>query len=468
MYVKTLHQKIFIFFTAMLISSGSLHAQEGTFYIAEGDYTITIRSVPAYENLTSVSRETGYAINRDSIDNFGNLYIRFHSFHPSVMTFVNSDGSVSVCSSDESTDTTYVYEYDMNLEERETLVFQNELGSLGAFTKDDEGNYYFFYAARAASRTAENMAMVKYDRNGEKINVYKQRADPPNNFGGIRIPYDAATCRLELSGSMLAVYLSRERFDGHQASYGFVLDRDTFERIDRGHAYYYTNGKYPIGNNLISFSGHSLNQFVLPIENGFIFVDHGDAYPRAFTFGKFLNGSNTVRLNAFRFPGSTGANATYAQMGGLAKTSSGYIFAGVYGRERNNPRNLFVLTFDEDLTRCSNPVYLTNYTRNDGHAGHPKIVSLNDGRYLLLWEKFSYSTQAASSVTSVETGYVSTYALIINENGEAVSEAKEFKGVRLNMNDTLRYNPHNGCAYWALNDSRTSIAVYALDVSGWE
>jgi len=463
-----MRQKVFVFFFAALVCSDLLYAQEGTFYIAEGSNTIIIRSVPVYEDITSVSRETGYAISRDSVDNFGNLYIRFHSFHPSVMTFVNSSGSVSVCSSDESTGTTHVYEYDMNLEEQGTLILKNELGSLGAFTKDSEGNYYFFYAARATNRTAENMAMVKYDRNGEKINVYKLNADPPNNFGGIRVPYDAATCRLELSGSMLAVYLSRERFDGHQASYGFVLDKDTFERIDRGHAYYYTNGKYPTGHNLISFSGHSLNQFVLPIEGGFIFADHGDAYPRAFTFGKFLNGSNTVRLNAFRFPGSTGANATYAEMGGLAKTSSGYIFAGVYGRERNSPRNLFILTFDENLTRCSNPVYLTNYTRTDGHAGHPKIVSLNDGRYLLLWEKFSYSTQAANIVTGVDTGYVSTFALIINENGAAVSEAKEFKEVRLNMNDTLRYNPLNGCAYWALNDSRNLIAVYALDVSGWE
>jgi hypothetical protein len=117
-----------------------------------------------------------------------------------------------------------------------------------------------------------------------------------------------------------------------------------------------------------------MNQFILPIEGGFIFADHRDGYPRAFTLG--------------------------------------YIFAGTYGVERNNPRNLFVLTFDENLTACSNPVYLTSYTRNDGHAGHPKIVSI------------------------------------------------------LNMNDTFRYNFHNGKVYWAVNDSRSSFAVYALNTGG--
>jgi hypothetical protein len=380
------------------------------------------------------------------------------------MTFLNNDGSLTICTSSGST--THIYEYNINLEETGTLSLQNELGSLGAFTKDDEGNYYFFYAANAANRNDENMAVVKYNREGEKTNTYKLRAEMPSSFGGVRIPYDAGTCRLELSDSMLAVYLARERFDGHQASYGFVLDKDTFERLDMGHAYYNTNGTYPRGRNLLPFTGHSFNQFILPIDGGFVFADHGDAYPRAFTFGKYQNGNNTVRLNAFRFPGGIGANPTYAEMGGLAKTSTGYIFAGTYGRERDNPRNLFILKFDDNLTACTAPVYLTRYTRNDGHAGHPKIVSLNDGRYLLLWEKFSFSTQSANTVTGVRTGYLSTFALVINENGEVISDITELEGIRLNINDTLRYNFHNGKAYWVINDSTSSFTVYALDTGG--
>jgi hypothetical protein len=101
---------------------------------------------------------------------------------PSVLTFVNSDGSVTVCTSDEKSKITHIYEYDMNLKEQKILTVKNELGQLGAFTKDNDGSYYFFYAANAASQNDENMAMVKYDREGEKINTYKLKASPPQWF----------------------------------------------------------------------------------------------------------------------------------------------------------------------------------------------------------------------------------------------------------------------------------------------
>jgi len=64
-------------------------------------------------------------------------------------------------------------------------------------------------------------------------------------------------------------------------------------------------------------------------------------------------------------------------MGGLAKASKGYIFTGAYGKDINTARNIFMLTFDANLTRCSNPMYLTSYTNEDGHAGHSKIVELD-------------------------------------------------------------------------------------------
>ncbi|WP_461257944.1 hypothetical protein [Treponema sp. R80B11-R83G3] len=414
----------------------------------------------AAQQLTQARMEVNYNIS-DSVDNIGNLYIRYNAYLPSVLTFVNNNGSVTVCSSDAKN--TYIYEYDINLKEQKTLSFQNELGSLGAFTKDGDGNYYFFYGIQAVNQNMENMAMVKYDKDGEKIKTYKLKAQAPNSFDGIKNPFRSGTCRLELSSSMLAVYFSRLMFSGHQASYGFVLDKDTFERIDKGAA---TNAERNGGYLEMPYVSHSFNEFILPIDNGFVFADHGDAYPRSFTFAKFLNKSATKRVHAFGFPGAIGANATYAEMGGLAKTSDGYIFAGTYGREINNPRNLFVLTFDENMSSCSAPIYLTKYTRNDGHAGHPKIVQVDTDRYLLLWEVFKFSTQAANIIESVKTEYLSTYMLLIDEKGKAISEPQELKGIRLNINDTLRFNPHNGKVYWAINEGSNSIIVYALEIGG--
>jgi hypothetical protein len=266
---------------------------------------------------------------------------------------------------------------------------------------------------------------------------------------------------------MLAVYFARKMFkanDGlnHQASYGFVIDTDTFERLDKESKTGYNATS--AGNMTMPYVSHSFNQFILPIDGGFIFADHGDASPRSFGFAQFKNGENSRRLQAFKFPGQTGQNATYAEMGGLAKTSKGYIFAGAYGKDINTARNVFVLTFDDNLAKCSNPVYITSYTKEDSHAGHPKIVELDDGRYLILWEKFRFSTQAANLIGQDPTGYQSTYMLTIDESGKALSEVQELKGVRLNMNDVLRYNAQNGKVYWAINNNSTSITVYALEV----
>jgi len=440
------------------------------------------------QQISETSLKIDYKI-RDSADYIGNRYINAWSLHPHVLTFINNDGSVTVCASNTSTTNfvhdqkkiinsegakTYIYEFDINLKEQNILTIPNEIGDLGAFTKDNDGNYYFFFTRDESDKNTENMAMVKYDRECNKIKTYKLNAYAKNSFDGIKGPFYSGTCRLELSrgepspsglggssGSMLAVYFARLMFGGHQASYGFILDKDTFERIDRGQIG--NDRMYLFGNNIMPYVSHSFNQFILPIENGFVFADQGDGYPRCFTFAKFQNGETTKNLKAFTFPGSIGENATYSEMGGLAKTSKGYIFAGAYGRERNNPRNLFVLTFDEDLKACSSLIYLTKYTSKEGHAGHPKIVSTNNGQYVLLWELFKFSTESANNIGMYTSDYISTYMLIIDEQGKAVSEPKELKGIRLSMNDTLRYNPHNGKVYWAINEGDSAIKIYALE-----
>lgn len=420
------------------------------------------------KNLSSTVRKVEYSI-RNSVDRTGNLYISYQSRLPSVMTFVNNDGSVTVCASDEAGKATRIYEYSPDLEEKRTLNFQNEIGEPGAFTKDSDGNYYVFYAkpAEENQRATENMSVVKYNNSGEKLKAYYLKAYADGSFLGIKEPFAAGTCRLELSGSMLAVYFAREMFkanDGlnHQASYGFVVNKDTLERLDKESERGYNASS--AGNMTMPYVSHSFNQFILPVDGGFVFVDHGDASPRSFTFAKFKNEETTKRLQAFKFPGQTGQNATYAEMGGLAKTSNGYIFCGAYGRDVNNARNVFILTFDENLSKCGNPVYITSYTKDDSHAGHPKIAALEAGRYLILWEKFRFSTQEANMVGRGPSGYQSTYMTIIDESGKSLSEIQELKGRRLNMNDVLRYNPTNGKAYWAINNSGKSITVYALDV----
>jgi hypothetical protein len=392
---------------------------------------------------------------RSSADYVGNQYLSRVSMRPSVSTFVNEDGTVTVCVSDDNAKVAHIYEFSMNLELQNKLSFPYELDMLGAFTKDSEGNYYFFFAQETANvykgdaaNEPENMATVKYNKNGNKIKAYKINPRPLGSYSGIQEPFRSGTCRLEVSGSMLAVHFARRMFmnedDGirHQASYYIELNKDTFEP----------------GYTGFPFVSHSFDQFILPIDNGFVFSDHGDAFPqRAFNFMKYvrIQGNPKIsKLSAFRFLGESGDNTTNAQMGGLAKTSGGYIFSGTYS-EVPNKRNLFTLTLNEAFTNISNPAYITNYADEEGNVGSPKIVGIGSGQYLLLWELLR---------TSGQSHYLSTKAQIVNESGSPLSPVKDLGLVRLSMNDVLRYNPRNGRVYWAINDPLgTSIVVYALD-----
>ncbi|MCL1947998.1 MAG: hypothetical protein FWF51_12750, partial [Chitinivibrionia bacterium] len=493
---------------ATIQTNGGLNTQRWFFESdAEAAAAGVVSAQTQAGTVSFVHRVVDYAIRDYSVDKTGNKYLWYASTLPSVLTFVNKDGSVTVCTSDEKRKTTHIYEYDGDLRERKTLSFQNEFGSLGAFTKDDDGNYYFFYGMKVGDedKKVENMAIAKYDRNGRKIKTYRRIAETPHNFSGIQRPFVDGTCRLEISGSMLAVYFAEVDFPGHdvagqygfghQGSHGFIIDKDSFEEIS-------SRDILPGAANMPSHS-HSFNQFILPIDGGFIFADHGDSKNGGFFFARVLRtatGINTRKIRSFVMPGDGEQfvpkesrldatmfnNATYAGMGALAKTSTGYICAGAYGEGISNPRNVFTLTFDDKMITqnsdkkwpktveglknslriptASPPVYLTKYTREIGHAGHPKMVSIGNGRFLLLWELFRFSAQSPRWRSDWEiSGYLSTFALAINEKGEAVSDIKELKGFRLNMNDVLRYNPHNGNVYWAVNNNGKSFTLYAFN-----
>jgi hypothetical protein len=389
----------------------------------------------------------------------GNKYIGYTGQLSSVLTFVNDDGSISVCASDERAKTTYVYEFSKDLKLAKTMRFENEFVLLGAFTKDTIGNYYFFFT-EDAGKNAENMAMVKYSKDGAKQKIYTLKARAENSFDGVKKPFDGGSCRLELSGDLLGVYFARLMFNGHQASYGFVLNKDTFERVDIGAA---TNDR-EAGQKIMPYVSHSFNQWIVPVDDGFVFADHGDAYPRGFAFASFQTDDRTKRVKGFTFTGAQGQNATYAQMGGVVKTKDGFLFAGTYGKGAAAARNVFVLRVKSDMSECGEPLYLTAYTKEHGHAAHPKIAALDNDRYLLMWELCEFTTQSANTIVADPTGYKATFMMIVDENGKQLTEAKQMPaGIRLNMNDVLRFNKSTGSVYWAVNAGSKGFALYAFN-----
>jgi hypothetical protein len=52
---------------------------------------------------------------------------------------------------------------------------------------------------------------------------------------------------------------------------------------------------------------------------------------------------------------------------------------------------------------------------------------------------------------------------IIDEMGKTVTPVKQLDNVRLNINDTLRYDKKTGNVYWAVNSGDRKISIYAFN-----
>jgi hypothetical protein len=386
-------------------------------------------------------------------------------------TRVGDDGRVSV---GYATNThIFVREYTMDLKHIKTMAFEHEwsleeMQRRGSnvyvtktgnppwlvraraidciFTKDGDGNYYFFYARPEDKKDVENLAVVKYDSLGQKLKTFRLKAGELN---ALYVPPEQNS--IEVSGNRCAVFFGRNMFvnpsDGinHGGSTGFVIDKNSFERLNE-----------PVQN-----ISHSMGRYLLPTDGGFVFVDHCDtkvAPNRAFTFSKIADNVSIRRKTAFQFKLGTRPQQTFARMAGLAQTHSGYLFAGAYEKSdavsiaHNDSRNLFVLTMDNSLGNIGNPIWITDYTdKRTENVGSPKIVGLGDGRILLMWELMGYGY------------YRSAYMAIIDETGKRLTDIRELPAVRLNTNYPLRYNKANGNVYWAVNGPDMNTDIYSFN-----
>ena len=373
-----------------------------------------------------------------------------------LLTVVGDDGTISVMDRLNA----IVYEFSYEMELTRTLHFDKPLAEIGAFTRDDAGNFFVFYAqdAEEGDYTKQNMVLVKYSPAGVMLMDYWLEAQTSDErwgagYSGVMLPFRAGTARVEISGDMIAVYFARIMFNSgndsnRQASWGFILDVNTFERLTDG------------TNMTIPSSSYSFNQFILPAEDGFVFASHGHTTPHSFSFTRVTRGHSNRILNSFRFQDSSYDEFfTGAEMGQLAHTPTGFIFSGAWNQGAYSflaPRNLFLLTFDADMTRISDPIWITHHTYDDIHVLDPQIIQIGTARYLLLWGETALDMTTFSWSRRV-------FKAIVDDQGNIITPAQEIEGVRLNGNDVLRFCSVTRRVYWAILDSWGDIILYGLD-----
>ena len=303
------------------------------------------------------------------------------------------------------------YDKDYNL--TDTKIVDEELPVFGGFyaTKD---NYYVITGQinKDEDNDLEVYRITKYDKKWNKI-----KSTGLKNCN-TTYPFDAGSCRMDVSGKYMIIRTCHEMYNGHQANVTIQLDIDKMEITDS-----YTS----VADNNYGYVSHSFNQFV-KIEDGHIVaLDHGDAYPRAFailkyktdinsgTFFSTSNGSLCTLIPVMTFEGESGDNTTGASAGGFEISDDHYLVAANTVIQdstfsSHKTRNVFVTAVDKSTSDVKIN-YLTNYDEGEETTTTPQMVKISGTRFMVLWTKGDQ-----------------VYTAIVDNNGQKVGEIQHFTG----------------------------------------
>ena len=303
------------------------------------------------------------------------------------------------------------YDKDYNL--TNTKIVDEELPVFGGFyaTKD---NYYVITGQinKNEDNNLEVYRITKYDKKWNKI-----KSTGLKNCN-TTYPFDAGSCRMDVSGKYMIIRTCHEMYNGHQANVTIQVDIDQMEITDS-----YTG----VINSSYGYVSHSFNQFV-KIEDGHIVaLDHGDAYPRAFailkyktdinsgTFFSTSNGSLCTLIPVMTFEGESGDNTTGASAGGFEISDDHYLVAANTVIQdstfsSHKTRNVFVAAVDKSTSDVKIN-YLTNYAEGEETTATPQMVKISGTRFMVLWTKGDQ-----------------VYTVVVDNNGQKVGEIQHFTG----------------------------------------
>ena len=286
----------------------------------------------------------------------------------------------------------------------------------GGFHQGEDGNYYA--AVGQENENEDNTKVVftilKLDSNF----VETARCNITGAECNTREPYAAGCARMTMSGTTLIVHTDRLRYkssDGkiHQSNISFFVDSATMQQSYVGSAFPY---------NQVS---HSFNQFVKMDGNNLIYIDHGDAYPRAvvaqthYNFSVFgLNNEYDVKiqpLNLLNITGNIGNNTTGTKVNGFETGTYNNIVAGVsiphdsITEDTSNKyyaKNVYISLISKDGTK-SELKWLTDYKSDSGlSANNLRMVKISDNEFALIYQLVNKDKKSTSLIVIDSKGTI--------------------------------------------------------------
>jgi hypothetical protein len=270
------------------------------------------------------------------------------------------------------------------------------------------------------SNTKVVFSILKYDRE------FKELGRCNISDCDTAIAFYASNSSMAMNGTTLVLYTAKGGYKDasgllHQSSIAFIIDTATMKQFE---AY----------GTIYNRASHSFNQQVKFDHDNLIYVDHGDAYPRAIVTHTYINyisqitdpyysGETGGTVFLLDIEGTTGDNTTGTRLGGLECGKYNNIVAGIsipHGNLKSDVsdyevKNIYIsLVSKNGMT--SEFKWLTNY-KEGGDSGiiNLRMVKIDDNQFALLYQKYKSDLK-------------STGLILIDSNGNVLKK-KEWNGI---------------------------------------
>lgn len=380
-----------------------------------------------------------------------------------ICDFIDYKGYYTICYDDDN----YLYIQRIakkDLKVKKTFKMKKKMPYVGGVVGDSKGNYYVAWGRSDTYSVGNvnNFAISKYTYAGKHKKTTQWKS-----FDGdwdTREAFAAGNCAMTISGNVLVCNYAKHMYNGHQATAVVNLNIKTMKPIETKD-YHSTHSKAVY----YAYTSHAFDQRVIPYQDGFVFAELGDAYPRAehitFTNGRGDSYEDwdkyfSKSYETFSYFGKIGENATNSTIGDLGAVSTGVALCGTSGKSAKNmsdPRNVYVQILNvvngtqviSDKARKganvseANPkdkgiLWLTSYSGNE-YADSVHLAVMENETIIVMWEKHSGNG-----------GFQGSYYAVISSTGKILQKTTPMGDIPLNKYEELKY--YKGYVYWTSYD----------------
>lgn len=369
---------------------------------------------------------------------------------------------------------------------KKRVILEKKHPTFGTVICDSKGYYYLVTGEENTGDNTgkETIFISKYDKNGKHIKTVGDNGSSSlayyyDSSFRTKIPINHGSCDAAVNGNILSVNYARTMYSGHQSNSVFTVDTSTMTVVHLDDIY----------------NSHSFAQRTTAYKNGFVYLSEGDCYPRAFTVSvvpdisarqKKISSYDIfhfwVKQNTLANWDMGTLNNNFAHTGGIVNINDKKIaMLGMSAKSLSSDaakenEQLFIQIFDPEKDLNNSSAYatsgrrsgiggpdgnekvtdygvkwLTNYD-SDTVVSEPQIVSTDDGRIVILYEKHT------------KNKYNGVFYAVLDENGDILKKTQLFsKTAHLNSCEMPVYA--KGKIWWVQNNgSGSDIYIYSLEL----